>query len=99
VLELAELIRELTGSTSSFAYTAPAVGDDPQMRCPDIRKARALLDWSPRVSLREGLLDTIEYFRRVLVAVPPRVAVRVRSNGRVGALARLWSLTAGRLWS
>jgi dTDP-glucose 4,6-dehydratase/UDP-glucuronate decarboxylase len=98
VLQLAELIRELAGSTSSFVYTAPAVGDDPQMRCPDIHKAQALLDWSPHVSLREGLLDTIEYFRRVLVEVPPRVAVRVRSNGRVGALARLWSLTAGRLW-
>ena len=37
--------------------------DDPQRRCPDIGKARNLLDWSPRVGLDEGLQKTIEWFR------------------------------------
>ncbi|MBI2765284.1 MAG: SDR family oxidoreductase [Chloroflexi bacterium] len=66
VLEFADLIRELTGSTSPLAFTPPAVGDDPQRRCPDIGKARRMLGWGPRVGLREGLLRTIEYFREEL---------------------------------
>jgi nucleoside-diphosphate-sugar epimerase len=66
VLEHATLIRTLVGSKSEFVFMQPAVGDDPQVRCPDIRKAQKLLGWSPRVSLVDGLSITIRYFRDVL---------------------------------
>jgi nucleoside-diphosphate-sugar epimerase len=66
VLEHATLIRVLVGSKSEFVFTRPAVGDDPQVRCPDIRKAQTLLGWSPRVALEDGLGLTIRYFRDVL---------------------------------
>ena len=42
---------------------APAVGDDPRVRQPDITRARTLLGWEPKVQLEEGLIKTIEYFR------------------------------------
>jgi UDP-glucuronate decarboxylase len=100
VLECAEIIRDLTGSTSPFVFSEPAVGDDPQMRCPDIQKARALLDWNPRIGIREGLLDTIAYFRRLLDGGELRAPVaRVHSNGALPALARIFSAAAWRLWS
>jgi nucleoside-diphosphate-sugar epimerase len=63
ILEYAEVIRDLTGSSSELVFTEPAVGDDPQRRRPDIGRARSLLGWSPVVSLREGLMHTIDYFR------------------------------------
>jgi nucleoside-diphosphate-sugar epimerase len=66
ILEYAEVIRDLTGSSSEFVFTEPAVGDDPQRRRPDIGRARELLGWSPVVSLREGLMHTIDYFRAEL---------------------------------
>jgi UDP-glucuronate decarboxylase len=64
VLELAELIIELTNSRSEIVF-APLPSDDPGRRCPDIMLARAMLDWQPRVPLREGLERTIEYFERL----------------------------------
>ena len=63
MLELAELVLELTGSQSQLAYEAlPA--DDPLQRCPDITLARKLLKWEPTVDIREGLKNTIDWFRR-----------------------------------
>lgn len=59
ILEFAEIIRDLAGSHSPIVFTDAAVGDDPQRRCPDIALARELLGWSPSVSLREGLTETI----------------------------------------
>ncbi len=59
LLELAETVRELTGSSSEIVYEALPV-DDPKQRRPDISLARDLLGWSPQVSLREGLQKTIE---------------------------------------
>jgi UDP-glucuronate decarboxylase len=64
VLELAELIIELTNSRFGIVF-APLPSDDPARRCPDITLARAMLDWQPRVPLREGLSKTIEYFDRL----------------------------------
>ena len=61
MLELAELTRELCNSSSGIAF-APLPADDPARRCPDITLARAMLDWEPRVPLREGLARTIDYF-------------------------------------
>jgi dTDP-glucose 4,6-dehydratase len=66
MIELAELVLELTGSTSELTYE-PLPADDPTQRRPDIAVAGRVLGWSPAVSLREGLVPTIEYFReRVL---------------------------------
>ena len=62
VRELAELVIELTGS-SSVIQSNPLPTDDPKVRQPDITRARAILGWDPTVQLREGLLRTIEYFR------------------------------------
>ncbi|TMK98527.1 MAG: NAD-dependent epimerase/dehydratase family protein [Actinobacteria bacterium] len=59
LLELAEVVRELTGSSSEIVYEALPV-DDPKQRRPDITLARELLGWSPEVPLREGLQRTIE---------------------------------------
>ena len=62
VAELAELVLELTGSSSELRYL-PLPEDDPKTRKPDITRARELLGWQPEISLREGLSRTIEYFR------------------------------------
>jgi dTDP-glucose 4,6-dehydratase len=59
LLELAETVKELTGSTSDIVFEALPV-DDPKQRKPDTTLARELLGWSPEVSLREGLQRTIE---------------------------------------
>jgi dTDP-glucose 4,6-dehydratase len=65
MLELAELVLELTGSKSQLVYEAlPA--DDPLQRCPDITLARELLKWEPTVDLREGLRNTIDWFQKTL---------------------------------
>jgi dTDP-glucose 4,6-dehydratase len=65
VLEFAKKIIELTGSSSRIVFN-PLPQDDPQVRQPDIAKARELLGWEPRVELEEGLKKTIQYFRERL---------------------------------
>ena len=65
VKELAELVLEVTGSSSEIVYE-PLPVDDPTQRQPDIALARRLLDWEPRVPLAEGLIRTADYFREVL---------------------------------
>ena len=62
---LAEKIVELTRSKSKIEYK-PLPVDDPLQRCPDISKAKRLLDWEPTVPLEQGLGKTIDYFRTVL---------------------------------
>lgn len=62
VSELADLVLELTGSSSKIRHL-PLPEDDPKVRQPDITRARELLGWEPQVPLREGLAQTIEYFR------------------------------------
>lgn len=62
MLELAKRVLALTGSRSPIAHR-PLPQDDPQLRCPDITRARQLLGWEPRVSLDDGLRTTIEWFR------------------------------------
>jgi dTDP-glucose 4,6-dehydratase len=59
LLELAETIKELTGSSSEVVHEALPT-DDPKQRRPDITLARELLEWSPEIDLREGLKRTIE---------------------------------------
>lgn len=64
ILELAEIIREITNSSSEIKFY-PSMPDDPRRRCPDIVKAKDLLKWEPKVNLREGLNKTIKWFREV----------------------------------
>jgi UDP-glucuronate decarboxylase len=73
VSDYADIIRKLARSRSEVIFTAYAVGDDPQRRCPDISKARDLLGWEPSIDLEKGLLQTIEYFRSE-IAVPEATA-------------------------
>ena len=65
MLELANLVLELTGSTSRVVFGA-LPEDDPRKRKPDITLAQKKLDWQPTIPLRDGLLKTIEYFRSKL---------------------------------
>ncbi|RUT34824.1 SDR family oxidoreductase [Arsenicitalea aurantiaca] len=65
IAELAAEIIALTGSRSRLVHR-PLPTDDPRQRRPDIGRARALLDWSPRIALREGLTRTIAHFEAVL---------------------------------
>jgi dTDP-glucose 4,6-dehydratase len=62
VSELAELVLELTRSSSVIEYRR-LPSDDPQVRCPDIGLARRTLGWEPTVSLRDGLARTIAFYR------------------------------------
>jgi len=65
VLELAETIIRLAGSSSTIDFRDLPV-DDPKQRRPDIARARKLLGWQPKVSLEDGLGRTLEYFRSVV---------------------------------
>jgi UDP-glucuronate decarboxylase len=67
ILELAEKVIELTNSKSEL-QKKPLPHDDPKQRQPDITLAREQFGWEPRVSLDEGLMETIKYFDAVLSA-------------------------------
>ena len=62
MVELAELVLELTGSSSDLVYRELPT-DDPKQRRPDIALARERLGWQPTVPVREGLARTVDYFR------------------------------------
>lgn len=64
--EFAREIVELTNSKSKIVYKELPV-DDPKVRQPNINKAKKLLGWEPKVDRREGVLKTIEYFRKIVV--------------------------------
>jgi UDP-glucuronate decarboxylase len=65
IRELAEIVLDLTGSSSRIVHE-PLPTDDPKRRRPDISRADELLDWRPSTPLREGLERTIAYFDRLL---------------------------------
>src|ERR1700760_4512165 len=62
ILECAELVIKITGSTSRIRYE-PLPQDDPKQRRPDITKARQLLGWEPKIDLETGLRLSLEYFK------------------------------------
>jgi UDP-glucuronate decarboxylase len=64
ILELASTIIELTNSTSKIVHK-PLPHDDPRQRRPQIELAASLLNWVPKVDLREGLVKTISYFEKL----------------------------------
>ena len=63
ILEFAHLIKELTGSRSKVVFKSLPI-DDPKMRRPDIAKAKNELRWVPKIGLRDGLINTIEWFKK-----------------------------------
>ena len=65
IKELAEIVIEMTGSKSTIEYK-PLPENDPTRRRPDITLARKRFDWQPTIPLREGLKETIAYFRGIL---------------------------------
>ncbi|MGA2168596.1 MAG: UDP-glucuronic acid decarboxylase family protein [Terracidiphilus sp.] len=67
ILECAQAVLEITGSKSGLRFE-PLPQDDPARRCPDIAKARTLLDWEPRIALQEGLAKSLQYFKSKLAA-------------------------------
>jgi nucleoside-diphosphate-sugar epimerase len=62
VQQLAEMVLELTGSKSAIERH-PLPTDDPRVRKPDITRAKSLLEWEPVVQVRDGLKQTINFFR------------------------------------
>jgi len=65
MIELAELVLKLTGSSSKLIFE-PLPSDDPKQRQPDISKAKQALGWEPKVKLEDGLKETIAYFRSIV---------------------------------
>jgi nucleoside-diphosphate-sugar epimerase len=61
MLEVAQLVLELSGSTAGIVFS-PRPLDDPSMRCPDLTLARRELGWEPTTPFRDGLARTIEWF-------------------------------------
>lgn len=65
IIEIANLIIKLTNSKSELSFM-PLPQDDPMQRCPDISRAKNLLDWEPKVNQETGLKKTIDYFKNKL---------------------------------
>lgn len=65
MLELAQKVIDLTGTSSKIVHQE-LPQDDPKQRKPDISKAKQLLNWAPTISLDEGLVKTIDYFRNIV---------------------------------
>ncbi len=65
ILECAQAVLEVTGSRSELRFES-LPEDDPTRRCPDITRARALLDWKPRIDLREGLQRSLAFYKSAI---------------------------------
>ncbi|MBK1695226.1 NAD-dependent dehydratase [Chromatium weissei] len=65
ILELAQQVISLTDSSSKLIFE-PLPSDDPTQRKPNISLAQQVLDWEPKIQLKEGLIKTIDYFRKTL---------------------------------
>jgi len=67
IRELAEKVIQLLDSKSKLVFH-PLPSDDPRQRCPDITLAKAKLQWEPKVSLEDGLKETIMYFKHFIAS-------------------------------
>jgi UDP-glucuronate decarboxylase len=65
ILELANFVVEVTNSKSKIVNN-PLPSDDPRQRCPDISLAKSTLNWEPKIQLREGIKNTVEYFKQII---------------------------------
>jgi len=67
ILQFAEIVNDLTGNKAgTVTKLAKRLGNDPQRRQPDIKRAKKIINWQPRISLKEGLTKTIPYFKTKL---------------------------------
>lgn len=66
VLEYAEMVKKITDSKSEIVFSEKLPKDDPIKRKPDITLAKKLLNWEPKVTLEQGLSETIKYFKKAL---------------------------------
>ena len=66
LIEFAEIIRKVVGKGGHVRSIRPLPENDPKQRRPDISRARSLLSWEPRVSLEEGLVPTVRWFKQEL---------------------------------
>jgi UDP-glucuronate decarboxylase len=85
VRELADEVLTFTGSRSKLQF-CPLPIDDPKQRRPDIRLARSKLGWEPNTSLTEGLLSTINFFKRLRGTSPERL--KLSGQGRARSACR-----------
>jgi dTDP-glucose 4,6-dehydratase len=69
ILEFAHYIREKVGSNVGIQYK-PLPSDDPRIRRPDITKAKRVLNWEPKVSLEQGIEETVKYFKSRIFSAP-----------------------------
>ena len=67
ILEFAERVRKYFSNAPEIVFE-PLPQDDPKQRCPDIRKAKRILEWEPKVQLEDGLRETIGFFKSVFTA-------------------------------
>jgi UDP-glucuronate decarboxylase len=67
MMELADMVVELTGSNSKVEFKQLPL-DDPQQRRPDISRAKSLLNWEPQIEISKGITETISYFRNLIEA-------------------------------
>jgi UDP-glucuronate decarboxylase len=84
IRELASLVLTKTQSRSAIE-PRPLPQDDPKQRRPDISRARELLNWTPRVSLEDGLDDTIKYFANEAASVAGADGLTPAAYARVAA--------------
>ncbi len=86
ILELAQMVLELIGSDAGIRHL-PLPTDDPKVRQPDITRAIEILDWEPKMSLAEGLVSTVDYFRQLhaqgALRVPPVLTSTLEHDGAV----------------
>ena len=66
VLEYAKIVKAVTNSSSEITFNEKLPQDDPQKRRPDISKAKALIDWEPKITFDNGLAKTIDYYKNTL---------------------------------
>ncbi|HMV96408.1 MAG TPA: SDR family oxidoreductase [Anaerolineales bacterium] len=66
ILQFAETINKVTGNTAGIVFVDARSARDPQRRRPDITRAQTILNWEPKVSLEEGLIRSIPYFKQKL---------------------------------
>jgi dTDP-glucose 4,6-dehydratase len=70
ILEFAERINEMTGNKGGITFNQDARGEgDPQRRQPDISRAKEIIGWEPKISVEDGLMKTIPYFKEKMSSV------------------------------
>ena len=74
---MAHAINKLTGNVSGMVFQ-PLPENDPLLRRPDITRAKTLLNWTPKVSLEDGLKASLEYFQSELLHHPESMVVHTK---------------------